>query len=137
MAALREKQSNIEGFVRTGGTLARSRAQRQGGSRVRDVNFSSPGSDPAGGHARPALRDIMANPEAIAFPASAATAAAPWLRVLPVREQGTQRRDERQWLVQWYVVMSLRDLDDRGVSIEETVHVLADFRRHEAAQLAA
>jgi hypothetical protein len=44
------------------------------------------------------LRDTMATRKAIAVPASAAGTAS-WLRVLPIREQGTQRRDQRQWLI--------------------------------------
>src|SRR6266404_1453364 len=58
-------------------------------------------------------------------------------RVLPIGEQRAQRRDERERLVEDQMMIRLRDLDDRGVAVEQLVHVLAGLGWDEVAEFRA
>ena len=57
--------------------------------------------------------------------------------MIPIREQGPQRRDERQGLIEHHVVARLRNFDDRRGAAQEVEHVFADFGRHQHRTLAA
>ena len=53
------------------------------------------------------------------------------VRVVPVRQQGAQRCEQHERLVQHGVVTGLRDLDHRGDTPKRVIHRGADVLRDE------